>query len=343
MTRTVTTRVDVLRNGVKFTELNPLSAPSIYMSRTAEIKTSMSALFMADDSVNWIGDEVRPVLIIDGVEYNYGVFAAASVKTNKTDYGRTVNCELYDRCWRVQTAKTETLLHLSAGTNYISAIESLLASTGISLLISTPTAHTLTADREDWDVGTSYLTIINALLGEINYNELWFDANGYAILEPASAPDANHIDHIINADDINSLVIPAATSTLDIYSKSNVFVAICSNAELSAPLVATSVNDSPSSALSTVRRGRRIVSTVKVDNIASQAELQAYADNLRYESMLSGETITVTTAVMPDYGVGDVVALNHPVRTGICVETSWSIVLQAGGTMSHTLEKVVYI
>jgi hypothetical protein len=345
MLRTFSSRFDILRNGVKYSEIYPIvSAPNIYANKSAEIKMSLSGRFKHNSLVDYLTDEIRPIVIIDGAEHPCGVFCAGSVNAVNDEYGASDNIEAYDRCYILKSTKTESILHLAAGTNYITAIGSLLTAAGIVLAISTPTSYTLTTDREDWDIGTDYLTIINALLSEINYNDIWFNADGYAIMEPYTKPDVNSIDHHFDTSN-SSIVTPLARDVsveTDIFDKPNVLIAVCSNADLSAPLVATAENNNPISALSIIRRGRRIAEIKKVDNIASQAALQDYANRVCFESMLSSEVVTVKTPIEPGHGIGDIVALNHPQIQGICEETAWRMNIKAGEYMTHELKKVIF-
>ena len=57
--------------------------------------------------------------------------------------------------------------------------------------------------------------------------------------------------------------------------------------------------------------------------------------------MLTGETIEIATALLPNFGVDDVVALIYDDISTICVERAWEMRLEVGGEMRHTLEKVV--
>lgn len=343
MTRTVDFRYIVVRNGADFTELHPIrdGVPILMMNESAEIKMSFSGSFAADDSINWLTDQIRPELVIDGVPSPLGVYLPATVTPSEDESTRSVQVEAYDRCWLVRDNYTEDRLFFAAGTNYIETIRQLLTSAGIVNVIATSNAATFSEDREDWDIGTSLLTIVNDLLAEINYNPLWFNAQGIGILEPASVPSAANIKHTLDSDNIRSLLLPEISRETDVYQAPNVFLCIVSNADKSGPMVATSENDNPQSPLSIPRRGRRIVSMQRVDNIASQEELQAYADRLRNESLITGETINVKTALLPGFGVADVVALHYGELSALCIERGWSMQLQVGGTMSHTLERVV--
>ena len=343
MTRLLETRFVVLRNGADFGLLYPKenSLPTIQMNAKARVKTSLSGEFVRNDNISWLSDKIRAELIIDGTTHPLGVFLPATVQWKETETTKTVSIEAYDQCWQLSDTKTEGILHLNEGTNYIEAVKLLLTQAGIALVSSKPSSATLAEDRE-WELGTSYLDIVNQLLGEINYNPIWFNSSGVAILEPASVPTAENIEHRIDSSDSDCLMLPSITNEIDAFNAPNVFVCVCSNPDKDDVMIAKAENTNPQSALSIARRGRRIVHTEKVDNIADQTELQAYAERLRNESMITGEVFRIQTALQPGHGVNDVVAFHHDDVTAICIETSWSMSLGVGGTMTHSLEKVVY-
>ena len=356
--RTLDFAYRVLRGGAFFGWLQTPAdgGQMLRMDESAEIKCSLSGTFSAtvtdsDGSVlepDWLRDEIQPVLIVDGVKYNLGVFAPASVTPVEKDGVLTLEIEAYDRCWRVRDMTAEDLVFFAAGTNYITAINSLLTASGIESELATPTSATLGEAREGWELGTSYLTIVNELLGEINYNPLYFDSEGLAILEPASIPTADAIEHMMSdapdepgADPVERM-LPAISRETDIYQAANVFICTCANPDKTGNMVATAVNDTPSSPLSTVRRGRRIAQLTRLDNIADQNELQAYADRQRNLSMIRGETIRVETALLPGYGVNDVVGLRWGDLSAVCIDRAWDMELKVGGRMRHRLERLVY-
>lgn len=343
MIRELDVRFGVYRSGALLTFLQSTEAPTISMDSSGAIKTSLQGSFLPNDKVNWLTDEVRPELIINGEVHRCGVFIPVTVERKTGENGKMLSASMYDRCFLAQSLRLEQILHLSSGTLYIDAILSLLEQCGIALVMQTPNTATLATDREDWDVGTSYLTVINQLLSEIGYKDLWFDSEGYARIEPQLNPTAENIQHRINANDPGVFLSPNHSIESDIFNKPNVFICICSNPDLGAPLTATAVNDNPQSPLSVQRRGRRISELVKVNNIASQTELQSYARQLVFDSMTSSDTITVRTGLLPGFGVEDVVALLDDDATGICVEKSWTMELTSGGKMTHTLGKVGYL
>ena len=203
--------------------------------------------------------------------------------------------------------------------------------------------------------------MVNDLLREINYKDLWFNADGAAMLEPASVPETSQIRHVLSDKDPETLVLPGVSRGSDYFNAPNVFEVYVANPDKSGLMRAVAINDNPQSPLSTVRRGRSVVQVTKLDNIADQAALQAYAERQRNDSLITGETVTVSTGLQPDWGVGDVVALHTSPHTtklytpegrvetlaapgmdAICLSRSFDMELKAGGTMRHTLEKVVY-
>ena len=342
MIQSYSVRVDVLRNGAKLTSISAVSPPSVDCRASAEICVSMAGVFAPSDIVNWLSDEIQPFQIIDGVEHSVGVFVPATYREDVDANGApSVRIEAFDRSYRLKQAKLETRLHLAAGTPYIQAVMELLTAAGIALVIQTPSPLVLATDREDWPIGTAYITVINALLKEINYDPIFFDPSGTAVLRPAKTPSSSNVDHEYSRD--FKILDRQASRETDAFDAANVFVVICSNPDFEEPLVATSVNDNPGSALSTVSRGRRIVSVSNLDNIPDQQSLQDYADRLRMESMLSLETATIYTANEPGHAVRDTVALWHPELNGIYQEVAWSMVLEPGQKMLHPLQKEVLI
>ena len=358
--RTIDFSYRVLRNGtfLGFLQCPVESAPTIRMSESAEIKTSLSGTFSPtvldadgnDISADWLRDEIQPVLILDGEENELGVFAPSTVTPSDNNGVESLHIEAFDRCWRVRDTNTDSRLYIAAGTNYVEAITSMVVGAGIPVVLATPTDAVFPEDREDWDIGTSMLKIVNELLDEINYNPLWFTAEGYAVLEPASVPVAENIEHRISdaPDEVAAgagridKMFPRMSRETDVYQAPNVFVAWCANPDKSGNMIARAENTNPQSPLSIPRRGRQIVKVTRLDNIASQQELQAYVDRQRNMSMISGETIKVATELLPGFGVDDVVALRFKTLSALCILRGYTMELRVGGSMQMTLERVVY-
>lgn len=358
MIRNEAVRFKLTRQDVEYAEIFADGAPTLRMSGNSEIKCSLQGEFLEyavdakgrKQDINWLTDEIKPYLVFDGVEYPLGVLLPASV-TPKKDKGKTtLSVEAYDRCWRVRDTKVESRVYFASGTKYTEALGTLLATCGIAKISVIDTDSVFSTARDDWETGTSYLKIINGLLNEINYNELWFDENGVAIIEPASVALAKNLKHQFtskkpdpkNSKEISMIgMYPRISKTTDIYQKPNVFICICSNPEKTSDMSSKAENINPESPLSIPRRGRRIVSVEKINNIPDQAALDKYAERKLMDSMVTGEVIDFETALQPGFGVNDVCSISYEDVSGVCIEREWSMNLSPGGVMSHKLERVV--
>lgn len=332
-------RFDVLRGGTKLCEIEAQDGVTIRMQTGAKIKTALSGTFRVGKDVNLLSDLIRPMIWQDGAWQPLGEFVAANVTGNYIDDEETVQIDARDCGETVQRQTAENGFILPAGTLYTNAVPSLLNQCGIEKVRVRPSSATLSTDRADWETGTSYLDIINQLLSEINYADLWFDAQGYARVEPPG--NSTSVQHSYLADE-TSILDAAYTIESNAYSSYNVFTAVVSSPDLDAPLYATAENDDPLSPLSTIRRGRIPMPVIKLDSMASQEELQAYVDGLRNRSVISTQTVVFETAVVP-HGVGEFIFLDHHHAKGVWKETEWTIRMGPGGTMTHRAIKEVML
>ena len=340
--REISARVDILRGGALYGELAFTEPPRIDASADADIYVSMSGLFLYRGDVNWMTDELRPVLTIDGTDAPLATLEIATMQDEYTEQGaHYVRLSCYDRALLVQQTKAEQAVYFAAETPYLSAVTQLLTAAGIALIIRTDSDAALSTDRE-WQIGEDYLSIINVLLSEINYEPLWFDASGAAVLQPAADPDPGRIAYRYDRGKF-SILRPGVRASLDAFAAPNVFVVLCSNPELPEPLVARAENNNPLSSLSILRRGRRITDVINVDNTPGQTELNAYARRLASESMLRSETVTISTGVDGAHGRLDVVALDHPELGGIFSEIGWSMTLERGAAVTRTLRRMILV
>jgi len=343
--REIKFRYEVIRSGVKWTELYAVEGgePTISMDRNAEIKLSLKGDFWQNPLVDLLSDHIRPFITIDGADYPMGEYVITTVTEKYTQSGSQYSIEAYDLSYLVQSARIENIAEISSGNRYTDVVQALLIAAGISMILAEDSPLTIQTYREDWEIGTSHLTICNELLEEINYNSVWCDLSGYIRLSKYIPPSAKSIQHIYK-NDAFSVLRDEYTRSTDIFDKYNVFRCTVENPDYDAPMVAVSVNDDPQSILSTVRRGRRFSPVVRLNNIASQEELQEYADNLKLKSMQVSETITFTTAITPTHAVGDIIALyNDHIDGAIYEEDSWSVAMRYDGEMTHKARRVLYL
>lgn len=332
-----------LRGGAFFKELlfSPDSAPNVKFSADGEIKSSFSGDIIPDADFDLLRDELQPMIDTGSGWKSLGIFRPTTPTLKGSATGERQGITAYDRGWVLKNDRIETRLFIAAGTGYIAAAEQQLAAANIARTLIIPNASTLPNDRE-FEPGTTRLDIINTLLSEIVYRDIWFDGEGLAHLEPYAAPAVERITHRYSARNIlRTPIAPDYSAGSDIFSAPNVFICTCANADRSATLTATAVNDSPVSSKSTVRRGMRICQQVKVNEIADQDALDAYAKKLVSESQLGTQTIEFSTLAEAGHGVGDIIAVDHPTIGGIYEETGWSLTLRAGELMKHSAKRTV--
>ena len=334
----------VLRDNVEYSRLTAFKGGGAAISVTADaaVKWALSGKFAQNRAVNYLTDVIQPVLTIDGVRQPLGKYIPTDAYTEHDGMRPVVSLTAYDLTYLAMSSKIETRLHLAKGTLYTAAIQALLVESGITDFFVEANTATLQADREDWEPGTDRLTIINALAAEINYNSIWMDGGGTVHCSAFRMPSADAIS-VTYRDGEYSIQYPEWTQAVDLFDHPNVFIAEVDNPDLETSMRAVSVNDRPDSVFSTVNLGRRVVSYEKLDNIASQAELQAYADNKRFKSLQSTETRTFYTGPSGRHAVFDLVELVRDGESTLYEETGWRLELEQPYKMTHTGKRVVYL
>ena len=341
MNKTPTFRFDIVENGVCIGQAFALNKPSVKCDSDAEVKMSLSGEFVLNiQDPNWLKARIKPYLIIGGKESSLGEYLISQADDCTDKKGV--------KFWQIkgmdlgripQRSRTEKRVLFQAGQRYTDIVQSILLELGISRIIAIQSDATLKNDRADWEIGTSWIKIINSLLAEINYQSLWFDTEGNARIQPHRQVDGTVIDHRYESGEL-SQIKPQVDISSDIYKAYNVFTAMVSSPEYEEPMIAVSVNDIPTSRISTVNIGRVQAPIEKLDDIANQEELQKYVDNLRFQSMCSTETISFRTA-LNQHQVRDIVSIHHPQASGIYQETQWKMTLSFDGEMTHNAQRVV--
>lgn len=196
---------------------------------------------------------------------------------------------------------------------------------------------------QEWEPGTSKLTIANDLLRGVNYNPLYFNENGHGVCEPYILPEEKGIDFQYIADKTSIIVDDIAVET-NVFDIPNKWIRYTENAD-TPYLISIVVNDNPDSPYSTVSRNRFIVDTQVVEDIASQAELNAYTKRIASKSMQRLEKVTFYSLNMPGHNYRELLWLNVPSYNieDRYIETAWQMDLKPGGLMTHVCEKVVVI
>jgi len=336
-------QVDIMEGEIKKGELKTtsptVSMTSIINTVDAEVKYSSTIQAMDSPLMDWNKNRYRIWLKNDGVMESLGVFIPQSVQKVTTSGTTLFNVTGYDLSILPKNDCITARLALAKGALYLDVIQSLLISSGINKITADASTATLQSNRDDWDIGTSKLKIVNQLLSEMSFRSLEMDSNGYALLKQYETPSINNVKHTYQ-DDEASIIEPDTTIDSNLFEIPNIWIATVSNADLPAALTATYINDNPLSKTSTVYTGQSKVKTLSFDNIASQTDLLNAVNKQAFLDMQGIETIEFKTAIESGHGTNDTVALRLPQYNGIISESSWEIDFSSS-TMTHTGKKAV--
>lgn len=300
------------------------------------------------DKVDWLSDKIQPFVLFqmpDGgwVEFPLGVFIPSSPV--KADYNGNIvrQVEAYDGLVILDQDKFTQRWSVPAGTSYEKAVSDILKSAGIKRYsLNFGATATLSNDKE-FAMGTDKLSAINDLLSMVNNTPLWVDSNGYFISEPYQPPSRKEVGYTYDTDRM-SVIVEGIEEELDLFEVANSWVVTVSNPE-KPPLVARIVNNNPDSPTSVTSRGRTIVDFRELEDINSQASLNAYAERVAHEASQVYGKVKFLTPIMPFHEYYDVIYLHYTPMdvSGSFSETNWKITLEAGSLMEHEVRRVVDI
>lgn len=166
--------------------------------------------------------------------------------------------------------------NIAAGTNYVTAVTTILALAGITRHAIPPTTQTL-AGAKSFPLRTTYLEACNELLEAIGYYHLAATPDGRLTSGPTS--DIRYVTpyRTLTDADLMSDIDAQVTDT----TVANIVIVVQDNFN-EAPLTAVRRNDDPDSPSSTVTLGP--ITRVEVrSNLADQAAVDALADRLMSE------------------------------------------------------------
>ena len=347
--RHLTFRYDLLTSANVYVQgLTCVLSCTVEQNWLADIKRSAKFVMQDTGEIDYLQDRIQPWVRLhippygddDWVEWPQGVFLLSTPSRKVDEQGVVTRpVEGYDQLQVYRDDVVEDRYTVDADEVYTEAVATLLATGNVSI---TPSTATLPVAKE-WDPGTSKLKIINELLGAVNYNSLSFDEYGVAIVSPYVLPSRRRIEYVY-ADDEVSVMFPEMEQRLDVFSVPNKWVLVVSEPDRE-PLVSSYTNNDPTSLTSTISRQRTIVDFRTEMEAADQATLDAKVNRLAFEASQIFEEIQFTTAIMPIHSGNDVCRITSgPLAVNAkYAEHSWSMDLQAGAAMRHSMRRIVDI
>ena len=326
----------LMRDGIlrQDMELLAMEAPKITMDSEREVKLTLQGRFLPLESANLLTDHI--VSMLDG--QTIGEFVVTSCKTIYEGDCKLWQLEAGDQTVIVARHRQKKSRFFRKGSDYMVILQQLLGECGIFRLLADSCDDVLQCDRQ-WELGAKTLDILNELLQEIGFEELWFDSDGYARLQRYCPPVVENVAYFYGQKERE--IEPQLSGEWDVFSAKNVFVAVADSPEYQQSWMATASNDDPASPVSTVNLGRVMAPVLVVDNVASQGALQAFVERVRDENMLSAQTVAFSTK--PEiHQIRELFWLEHPELDGIYREVAWTMDFDSW-TMSHEGRRVYFL
>lgn len=321
-------------------ELTAADTPEVEFIAGSELKVSFKGRFIVPDGTDLVTTRLCPYITINGEEYPCGRYIVTSAEKSSSAGRTETEITGYSVLYLAKRTVVEERLHFSAGAGYLATVRALLIASGISAIITDDASSAvLQTDREDWDPGTPYLDIINQLLSECGYADVWPDMAGAVHISKPAAGSASEVTHRYSEGQYSVIADPWKRSD-DRYGKYNVVRLVCANPDLPAPMVATAELTDPAIPYSIPNIGR-VAHIENVDNVASQTELERKAQEMIVRQMSVTETCEFYTACDPTHGCRDVTALSREGLTGVWREIGWRLPLNGAYDMTHTAERVI--
>jgi hypothetical protein len=328
--------------------LTTVKAGKIEQNWLADIKRRADFTIRDTGEIDYLSNRIQPWVRIavppfgaeDWAEWPQGVFLLATPTRGDNAVGVvTRDVKGYDSLLIYVDDAVVDRYSVAAGAQYIATVSTLLGSIPKNITPSTVTLPT----AKEWEPGTPKLTIINELLGAVNYESLSFDETGRAIVVPYVSPQDRPSEYIY-ADDHDGLVVPGVDQELDLFSIPNRWTLVVSDPDR-AVLTATYTNTDPSSPTSTIRRQRTIVDFRTEQDAANQAALDAKVARLAFEASQVYEAIDFKTGMFPIHSGNDVYRIEYdPLAINAKYsEHTWSMDLKNGAKMEHRARRVVQV
>lgn len=273
--------------------------------------------------------ETARIVLFTGFASSPSLTASSAEESGRVDL-LSMLAVLRDDC-------SQKVYQIKRDTNAIALAKTIAQDVGLT--VTAEPSEALTTENKTFDAGTSKLEIVKWLCDFAKFAPPMTNEFGEIILTPQT--ESTGLAPVYTFED-NSRSIILSDVQLENASGTtpNVVVAIFSGS--SKTLVSEAVNSDPTSPISTVNRGRRVVSVLNVSDIAgvSTAYQQASLDKVAADELakLTAKLrmATVSHAYLPAYRLHQTVRLNYKGAridlTGKAV--SRSITLNAWGETS---------
>lgn len=271
-----------------------------------------SATFAITRDLDWGAGLVRPYLTInDGsfavpARFNLGVYHTSTPASSLEESPPTFAVEGYDILLRLNQPVGDAY-SINTGDLYLERVEDIFLSRGyLRYMIDQEKALTAAPTSRVWafDPQTTWLTVVNDLLGSIGYQGVWSDWNGYLRCEPYQLPLFRSIEWIYTDDQATTMLGTKRAVERDYTFAPNRWVAYRSNnIDGATPIEGDGIyiwtNENVGDTSVQARGGLVITRPPEGIDVADQASLIVRAQQMISADMDVPTTIPVETSPNP--------------------------------------------
>lgn len=298
------------------------------LKTSASLKASLST----DEIFNV--KRIRIFSVMNEVELPCGTFLVATPTSDFENVLQGIDVTCYSTLWPVKADKPENRYFVPKGTNVVNEVKRILSRFKYEVII--PESTKITSIDKEWELGKSFLEIVNDLLQSINYTTLYVDFYGNYRAVPYILPSERIVEITYNEEDIDNILEPRAKSELDLFDIPNKFVRYVNSPEVDIKAVYVNTYG----ITGTDQTGIINTDIQKID-ASDYDTAYTLCKKAAEEATSIYHKVTIYTAINPTHLFLNCIQLNHYQCRGKFVETSWDIELNTGGTMTHNLREVI--
>ena len=337
---TVGTAVQVLRDGEVTLTLDTVIDGGVTLDQTAASRGRVDLTIVSlelvpsgpTDALAPYGNELRVWRADGGDAVSLGIFRIdEAVVTDQAD-GLTIAVSGLDRSVRLIDAKFEEPLIVQAGTNFVTAMTTIVQAADPSIIVDLPPTSLTTPLLLGEEGGDRW-----AFLGEMATSlgwRLYFDGNGFLTGGPVSSPAS---EPAMTAAEGSGGVLISASKRLSRVGASNRIIATGENAaEGSAPVRGVATDDDPLSPTYYFGPFGKVPKFYSSQALTTDAQALDAATGLLNRELGVTQQVDFGSLVNPELKPDDVVRITRP-RLGVDenhVVDSVTIPLTATGTMT---------
>ena len=288
---------------------------SCTITRDSETETLGSATIDVTDMLGECYVRVYLVTIQNGVteKHPLGTFLVQTPGSSFDGKIRSVSMDAYTPLLELKENPPPLGYSILKNENIMAKAHQLCRENARAPVVPTACDDTLTYDFVA-NTDDTWITFISDLIVNAKYN-FALDEMGRILFAPKQ--DTASLQPVWTYDDDNSSILyPDISMNHDLYGIPNVVEVVYSNGK--DTYYARVVNDDPNSPISTINRGREIkhrVTDPDIGGIASEAQVNEYAEQLLRDLSSIEYTVTYSHGYCP-VRIGDCVRLNYT-RAGI--------------------------